>query len=211
MADNRGIIFDFDGVIADTFELCRGLTREFDGIDFSPEDYKTFFDGNIYHTGPQFDMVSFKDPVIKRKLQEAYALRVMELLPIAGLPDVIHRAAELAPLHVVTSGETASIARFLHTHGLGHRFGKVLGYDVEHSKIKKFELLGAHGSDAGQHVYVTDTLGDLHEAQKAGLKAIAVSWGFHDTERLKRGKSDVIVHTPEELFAALQSLFARPA
>jgi phosphoglycolate phosphatase-like HAD superfamily hydrolase len=53
------------------------------------------------------------------------------------------------------------------------------------------------------HLFITDTLGDLKEAAKVGLPAIAVSWGVHSPDRLGQGNALMIVHTVEELRGAL--------
>lgn len=205
----KSIIFDFDGVIADTFELCRDLTHEFDHILFSPEEYKKFFDGNIYKTGVLHRLISFHDPAIKRRLQDAYAQRIVRYLPVPGIREVIARYAAHLPLHIVTSGESSSIGDFLTQHNLRHHFGDILGYDVSHSKVEKFGMLGARGDAARNHLYVTDTLGDLREAAAAGLPAVAVTWGFHDEDRLMQGSPIAIARTPDQLEAALHAWQAR--
>jgi pyrophosphatase PpaX len=52
--------------------------------------------------------------------------------------------------------------------------------------------------------YVGDSPFDVQAAKAAGVLAVAVTWGrIHDEERLAREEPDAIVHTPEELLAAL--------
>lgn len=51
----------------------------------------------------------------------------------------------------------------------------------------------------GDVYFVTDTAGDVIEGNRAEVKTIAVTWGFHDRERLEKAKPDIIVNTPEEL------------
>lgn len=41
------LIFDFDGVIADTFELNKKFSRE-SGHEFTEEDFLAHHDGNVY-------------------------------------------------------------------------------------------------------------------------------------------------------------------
>ena len=63
------------------------------------------------------------------------------------------------------------------------------------------ERLGAVPGDAA---YVGDSPFDVQAAKAAGVHAVAVTWGrIHDEERLAREEPDAIVHTAEELLAAL--------
>ena len=63
------------------------------------------------------------------------------------------------------------------------------------------ERLGAVPEDAA---YVGDSPFDVQAAKAAGVHAVAVTWGrIHDEERLACEEPDAIVHTAEELVAAL--------
>ncbi len=46
---------------------------------------------------------------------------------------------------------------------------------------------------------ITDTLGDLKEANQTGIKTIAVTWGVHQREKLKAGSPTVIIEEPTDL------------
>ena len=205
MADKlKSVIFDFDGVIVDTFEALRRLTRIHDGVPLDPEGYREFFEGNVLDNGTKRKFISFHDEDVKKKFIDEYGVRLhTDHAPIPGIAEAIRDIATAYELHLVTSGPAKIIGDFLHRHELGGHFGKVLGYEIEHSKVKKFAMLGAHGTDATGHLYVTDTLGDLREAAHAGMPAIAVTWGFHDEARLKQGNPFAIVRSPDELREAI--------
>ena len=46
---------------------------------------------------------------------------------------------------------------------------------------------------------IGDSTMDIETARNAGMRAIAVTWGFHDRERLMAFGADVMVDTPGEL------------
>ena len=48
---------------------------------------------------------------------------------------------------------------------------------------------------------IGDSTMDIETARNAGMRAIAVTWGFHDRERLITAGADVMVDTPAELAA----------
>ena len=56
-----------------------------------------------------------------------------------------------------------------------------------------------YGVRPGECVFVTDTVGDVREAQELGIRSVAVTWGFHSAERLAEVSPDVVVESVEEL------------
>ena len=53
---------------------------------------------------------------------------------------------------------------------------------------------------------ITDTLGDLREASAVDLKTIAVTWGYHDEETLRKGNPAALVDNPAELAPQIESI-----
>ena len=76
--------------------------------------------------------------------------------------------------------------------------------------LEKIKMVFAeHGTDASRCVFITDTLGDIREAEKMGVGALAVTWGFHEPERLAKGSPFRLVDTPELLPEAIADYFIR--
>jgi pyrophosphatase PpaX len=66
------------------------------------------------------------------------------------------------------------------------------------------EALRCLDAEPGDAAYVGDSPFDIRAAKAAGTRAIAVGWGgIHPDERLLREEPDALVHTAEELHAAL--------
>ena len=66
------------------------------------------------------------------------------------------------------------------------------------------EALRRLGAEPGDAAYVGDSPFDLRAAKAAGVLAVAVGWGgIHPDERLLHERPDALVHTAEELHAAL--------
>ena len=65
---------------------------------------------------------------------------------------------------------------------------------------KAMETLGVTAEEA---VYVGDSEVDVATARNAGLPLVAVSWGFRTVAELVEAGAGTIVHTAEELLAAL--------
>lgn len=73
-------------------------------------------------------------------------------------------------------------------------------------KIVLFDFGGVTAADC---VFITDTLGDMREAEEHGMEAIGCSWGFHPHTTLEKGLPFRIVDMPTELPDAVANYFGR--
>lgn len=64
--------------------------------------------------------------------------------------------------------------------------------------------LSETGVEPANCVVIGDTTFDLEMAQAAGVKFIAVTWGYHSADKLK--SADAIVHHPHELPQAINAI-----
>lgn len=200
--DGPVLLFDFDGVIADSFEayfaVFTGVCTEmgFDRIN-SRESLLALFDGNVF-----VQLVRAGFPVSRlREMGKRFAPRVkaisQSISPFPGMPETISRLAARHPLYVITSNDTAAVHAFLERYGVtGVR--DVIGADIEPSKVKKIRAARKREPRRTPY-YIGDTRGDMTEARRARALPVAVTWGWHAEPRLRSGNPKHIVHTQEEL------------
>ncbi len=195
----KAIIFDFDGVLADTYVFNMGLTKEV-GHDVDHKDFKAHHDGNVLEEP--------KIPFTKESADNffsKYLERVTEVKPFFSL-DNIKNLREISPLYIISSSQKESIQKFLNHNQLDF-FDEILGVEFHKSKVEKFNFLfKKYGFKSDEVVFVSDTLGDILEAKKVDVKTIAVDFGFHDKERLETGKPFKIVSNFIELLETIKKL-----
>lgn len=193
------ILFDFDGVIADTFSFCYRIIHSRDFV--TEDEYRARFEGNINDTPKQarrdlskpFDFIG------------PYTEALMACKPNHGLSEVIQELARTHDLLIISSTITEPIARFLHLYGLDTFFREILGNDVEKSKVKKIQnVLQRYEIGPEETVFITDTLGDIREARECDVQSIAVTWGFHDRNTLQKGDPYAIVSHPREILETIR-------
>ena len=63
------------------------------------------------------------------------------------------------------------------------------------------EIASEFGLAPGNCVIIGDSTMDIETAHNAGMDSIAVTWGFHDRERLINSQPGRIVENPEEISA----------
>jgi len=61
------------------------------------------------------------------------------------------------------------------------------------------EIARLLGCEPGEIVYVGDTSVDMMTAQRAGMYAVGVSWGFRSVEELKEAGAEVVVDRPSQV------------
>lgn len=201
------ILFDFDGVIADSFRpafeiqkiICPHLTEDI---------YRRRFERNIndweepinIHTEECRHDIDFFTEYIPRMKNE------VQLVP--GIKEVIIELEKNYTLIVISSTITSPIQEFLEGHDLANHFAQIMGNDVHTSKVEKMKMVfEKYGAEAKDCVFITDTLGDMHEAEKMNVGAIGITWGFHTPETLQKGKPFRLVEKPARLLTAISDYF----
>ena len=110
-------------------------------------------------------------------------------------------------LAIVSSTSTRSIQNYLEEEKLAGVFSDIAGADVYGSKTSKIKaLLGKYKVVPGEAVYITDTVGDILEAQEGEVKSIAITWGYQDEQTLLKAKPDKIISNPEDLINAIETI-----
>lgn len=202
------ILFDFDGVIVDSFEATFSVAKKFTG-KIGIETYKDMFMGNILET------VNKKIPKNERKARydnyyEIYNPLLLKLPVIPGMAETIKQLHANYILIIVSSSVTSPTHAYLESHDLHHFFDEVYGGDVHFSKKKKIDMiLKKYKVTAKDCIFITDTVGDLVEAQHHDIDSLVVTWGFHQKHRFKKTPPVDFIEKPEEMVAKVDKYFAK--
>ncbi len=203
------ILFDFDGVISDSFVPAFKIHQAMHPHT-TEEEYRRAFEGNINNWNID-DNVHTKDCKPELDFFDEYskALKV-EVKLIPGIKEVVSELAKVYSLVIISSTLTELIQTFLIDHGMDGLFLELMGNDVHPSKEAKIKMVFAkYGLRPDECIFITDTLGDLREAEAVGVGAIGVRWGFSASNRLEQGKSFRLLDKPEELPGTVRDYFER--
>jgi phosphoglycolate phosphatase len=199
---DRVIMFDYDGVIADSLEVFSSAgAAAFRAAGYpqyaTPESVVAFHEQNWF------------DALAAAGIPDATALEIedaiglacrtsTDLQPFPGMREAIAQLANENTVIIITSSGSAIVEAFLSDHGITG-ITRVMGFDVDTSKVRKIGLVKAEHGDAAEYWYVGDTVGDMDEARRAGVRSVAVTWGWHSAERLAEAAPDRLVHEPADL------------
>lgn len=203
------LIFDFDGVLADTLadmlrfaqEACDELriTHTVVPGDLSDLEVMSFADFGRACEVPEQSVREFVRRCTSKFEQKASP---PDIFP--GLPDVIRILSDGNKLVVVTGNTTDTVNAFLVHHGIQDCFVRVLGVDLPGSKTEKIMEAKREFETVDEATFlVGDSLSDIRAAREANVRSIAVSWGHQSMDMLIRGKPDALVHSPDELLEVL--------
>jgi len=179
----KAVVFDFDGVIHDTFELAYSIIERI-LPNCTREDYRSFFDGNILHAVASKFNKAEQDEFRKLESELFENLIVDKVVKCQ-----IQKLYEKFDMYIISSNTASNILRYLERNGLAEMFKDVLAAETGQSKSDKFKTLFLeYNLTADSCIFVTDTLGDIREAHSTYVKTIACTFGYHDRERLKKAE-----------------------
>jgi phosphoglycolate phosphatase len=202
----KHLLFDFDGVIADSFEQAYEVSSSIIK-SLTKDEYRSQFEGNIYDSLEKESQLCTVSEYF-----EIYSKRMKDVSLIDGIGDLIRRSSNDHELSIVSSSTTEIITNYLIVHDLKKHFLKIAGAEEERCKSKKIKQICQEYEVMPENcLFITDTLGDIREAERSGVRSVAVTWGFHDEERLNKGNPYAVVSTVVELEKAIHAFFYRQA
>jgi len=192
------IIFDFDGTVADTFQLNVGLIKEM-RPDTSKKEIELFRNNGVAVLQKELNL-SLKEVL---KLLGLLAKKQMQIINKAKIfPGIKNIFDELRKrdikIIILSSNTTENIEKWL-----VHQKIKVDKIITNNNIFGKDKLLRKMGR---QFVYVGDEVRDVKACKKAGVKMISLTWGFNTKEALKKAGADYLVDNRTELRKLLLTL-----
>jgi phosphoglycolate phosphatase len=202
------IIFDFDGTIADTLsavvEIALKLNdklRLFKKEEINIEDFRNMSSRDFIN---KLSMPKYKLIYYFWEGRRMFGSKIKSVQVFPGIKEVLenfHKAG--IKLAVVTINSKSNVRRFLENNNINYFdiIASPLFFFNKAKEIKKvMERLNIKPEDT---VYVGDETRDIECAQKAGVKSVAVTWGYHFRDLLARFKPNYMADTPEELLGLI--------
>ncbi|MEK6917046.1 MAG: HAD-IA family hydrolase [Nanoarchaeota archaeon] len=204
------IMFDYDGVIMDTFAFTKQIYKEL-GKEFKiniPDDEKEFrelLELDWRETLKKLNIVTKtqlekNEEIFKKGLKKYSKL----IKPYNGIPETLKMLSKKYILTVVTNNYKSEVDYRLSRYKLSSYFRGYFAEDDGDLKPKPdilLKCLKKFNISPKDAFYVGDMDGDIIAGKAAKVKTIAVTYGFHTKKKLK--DADIMVDSPRELITLL--------
>jgi len=205
-------IFDFDGTLADSLsaivDITNRLAPEF-GYRPTPPDQVDALKGLNTRQLIQYSGIPvLKIPALIRRLRAEMNTTSVLISPCEGIPTVIRQLySRDCTMAVVTSNTADTVRRFLGDHRLDQCFVGVEGRGTLFGKGRLItRCLQRHRFVPAHTVYIGDEVRDIKAARAAGIRSVAVTWGFNSPAALVAAQPDWLIDSPEQLHTIADSL-----
>ena len=206
------IIFDFDGVLADTLndliqfgqEVCDelGIKHVVKKDDLSNLEIMSFASFGRACEVPEHLVDEFVQSCLKRFAEKKSPPAIFN-----GLSNIVRNLAIDHTIAIITTNSSQNVNAFLIEHGLDECIHAVYGVDIPGSKAQKISIARNQfpaGTKRESVFMVGDSLSDISAAKEASVTSIAVTWGHQSLEHLLSGEPDYVVNFPYDLIEIIE-------
>lgn len=214
-ADIGGIIFDLDGTLADTLlDIAAGVNHALAGEGLplaDPETIKSWVgEGYVVlmrRAAPKADEAQL-GRLIKTGGSYYAAHATDQTCLYVGVQELLKTLNQASIPIAVLSNKPAPITRpTVDALCPGIRFEAIVGYRDEATKKPNpalaLEIAGQMKLPAGRVLFVGDSATDIATARNAGMRVVAVTWGFRSRQQLQTASPDAMIDRADQLLALL--------
>lgn len=209
----KTIIFDYDGVLVDSFsnvhQVYRVIGRKLGvKIPDTVEQFRKIY-GYDFHECYRNLGLNAKQQKQAVKIFEGEILS-KEPAVFEGIDEVLSWAGKRYRLVLISANFAAEVRNKLHTNGLEHYFSSILGQEFGGGEVNKSDefaaVLNQYNCKAEETVVIGDRRSDYDAAKRAGIDQIILAdygWGY-DRSKIP----DRIYHVckPIQLISVIQQL-----
>ena len=202
--------FDFDGVVIDSLDRllaqCVAAQRELDdGRSPTANDFQTIenltFEELARLIGMTEDNVERFEEVVHQKQDRDASTCAL----FSGIKQAFEGLAEKHIITMITSSDSSAVEAEATRLGLGWPIvTRVLGPNFGKAKSDRIrQCCHAFNHDVDHTYMIGDAVSDVRQGKAAGVKTIAVSWGYQDRDLLANENPTHIVDHPDEFLSIL--------
>jgi len=201
------IIFDFDGTIADSFEVIVAIIKKLTHVrgELDEESIYALRQQPISEIMKKLKVRSWQLPLLLLRGRHMMSRKVRQVKLFEGVVKTVEELhAEGHNLFIVTSNSSRNVIELLKQHHLANSFVDIEGGVSLFNKEKALKKIVKRNSlDSRETWYVGDELRDIDAAAATQLRSIAVTWGFTDKNILISHQPTAVAEKPKDIMTIL--------
>lgn len=204
------LIFDFDGVICDSFD---SVLRAFEEITSN----RLIIEQSLIHEKSElrkleaievfrfFGIKKYEIPLAIIKLRKIMKSKIHSLKVVENMPSVLKLLKKTGlKMGIISTNSEENVDFFLKNNHMDYfDFISSAGLLNKANILKK--IIKKEKLDFTKVFYIGDETRDIIASRKAGIQSIAVGWGYNDKELLLKYKPDYFIDAPEELISIINN------
>lgn len=210
------LIFDFDGTIADTFSfymsILNKLSKKFGFRQIQPDQVETYRNMDSHKVMELLAIPRIKLPFIVWEARKLLKEGLEHVAPFEGIKETVEeiRKKEIL-LGIITSNSVRNVRSFLNNY-------KFPEFDFIYSSLQIWNkskalkrVIHHHKLQPKMVFYVGDETRDIEAVREAGVKSIAVTWGYNSRDLLQSFSPDFLISDPREIIVILENSLHLPS
>lgn len=199
------VAFDFDGTLADSAKVAIDSYNEIAAQNgygkLTADNLQQMRELSIMERCKALGVPAYKLPALIIQAAGVYRKGVPSIGFMAGTPELLKELKGWGLRTVIVStNDEENIRDFLKLHSAEAWVDDVICSSRIFGKAQLLRKLMRHGRlEPHQLVYVGDEHRDIIASKQAGVKVIAVRWGFDAESRLREAEPDALVTQPAEV------------
>jgi phosphoglycolate phosphatase len=208
------LVFDFDGTVADSLtEVLAAYNRAAAWLRvtrISPDDTARLRALRPPEVLRELAIPLWKVPLVVGAVRRGMRKRMDTLQPFPGVVVALRALCQSgAHCTLLSSNSRDNIERFLDRHRIAELERLECGASAFGKAARLRRLLRHMPAAPGEAFYIGDEVRDISAARDAGLRSVAVTWGYNDRTALEAERPDFLIESPVQLLSLIEP--ARPS
>lgn len=197
----KAIILDFDGTIADSFDIfLEALAATLRRPPLPAEQVAMLRNIPTKEIIKHLKVKPWQLVAMITQGRREITARMDRVRAFEGMPEVIQELALHHSLYILSTNSGPNIAGFLKKYRLTSAITRVYGNVGLMGKVSGLKkLIKQERLDPAECVYVGDETRDIEAARKVGISCVAVAWGYNHPAALRSYDPDGLAQTPQAL------------
>jgi len=203
------IIFDFDGTLADSFLWFKSAlplaAKKYGFSLLSPEEMEKLRSKGTREILKELNISWWKIPFIAHFMRKNMNKNCHEIKLFPEIKEMlIYLKSRGYTLALVTSNSLTNVKQIMGSELLEHFDYTECGVSLLGKKKHFRKLLKSSGLNQNEILSVGDEVRDIEAARMAGMKSMAVTWGYATKEALAAKHPEYLCQHPSDVLAVLR-------